>query len=106
VLGNGLKGDGFVIRYSLGATAPMMQPFTTEGADLLHLQMTYDSTMDNYVVRTTRILDGFKEPSDAVLVGNVVYVIEYGGKGGNIWKITLPAEAENRIVKNKPKKVQ
>jgi mono/diheme cytochrome c family protein len=105
VLGNGLKGDGFVIRYSLGAKAPMMKPFTHEGADLLHLRMTYDSTMDNYVVRTTRILDGFKEPSDAVLVGNTVYVIEYGGKGGNIWKITLPAEAENRIVKSNPKKL-
>lgn len=104
VLGNGLKGDGFVIRYSMGATAPMMRPFTSEGADLLHLRMTYDSTMDNYVVRTTRILDGFKEPSDAVLLGNTVYVIEYGGKGGNIWKITLPADADNRIVKNKPKR--
>jgi len=28
-----------------------------------------------------------------VLTGNIVYVIEYGGTGGHIWKITLPAKS-------------
>lgn len=103
VLGNGLNGDGFVIRYSLGVTSAMMRPFTSQGSDLLHLHLTYDSTMDNYVVRTTRILEGFKEPSDAVLIGNDVYVLEYGGKGGNIWKITLPAANANLVIKRTAK---
>ena len=88
------KGDGFVIRYSSGARSSMMSPFTKEGTDLLHLRLIYDSTSDNYFVRTTRIVDGFNEPTDAVLVGNKMYVIEYGGKGGNIWKITLPTDAQ------------
>jgi glucose/arabinose dehydrogenase len=87
------SGDGFVIRYSLGARSRLMIPFTPEGADLLHLDLTYDKTIDNYYVSTRRIVEGFTEPTDAVLVGNEVYVIEYGGKQGEIWKITLPAKA-------------
>ena len=97
------NGDGFVIRYSSGGRSSMMKPFTNEGTDLLHLKLTYDSTLDNYFVRTVRIVDGFNEPTDAVLVDNQMYVIEYGGKGGNIWKITLPMD-EKRIAKIKPGK--
>jgi hypothetical protein len=89
-LGNEFKGGGFVMRYSLGATSSMMQAFTNQGADLLHLQMSYDKASDNYVMRTNRVVEGFKEPTDAVLVGNAAYIIEYGAKGGNLWKITLP----------------
>ena len=37
----------------------------------------------------SRIVDGFIEPTDAILAGNNVYVIEYGGRGGDMWKITL-----------------
>jgi len=94
ILPKDFKGDGFVIRYSSGARSSMMSPFTKEGADLLHLHLTYDSTSDNYFVRTVRIVDSFNEPVDAVLVNNFIYVIEYGGKSGNIWKITLPKDKE------------
>ncbi|MEJ7589399.1 MAG: c-type cytochrome [Ferruginibacter sp.] len=104
ILANDLRGDGFVMRYSLGSRSSMMRPFTSQGADLLHLDLEYDGVADNYIVRTNRIVDGFKEPTDAILVGNVVYVIEYGGKGGNIWKITLPKESklQNNIPGKKP----
>jgi mono/diheme cytochrome c family protein len=91
VLGGDLKGDGFVMRYSLGARGSMMRPFTLQGSDLLHLKMTYDAATDNYFVKTTRIADNFLEPVDAIMVGNEVFIIEYGGKQGNIWKVTLPA---------------
>ncbi|MEP6595138.1 MAG: c-type cytochrome [Ginsengibacter sp.] len=92
MLSKDFKGDGFVIRYSLGARSSMMRPFTYQGADLLHLRMTFDTATNNYFVRTNRIVEGFNEPTDAVLVGSDIYVITYGGKGGNIWKITLPAD--------------
>jgi glucose/arabinose dehydrogenase len=92
MLSKDFKGDGFVIRYSFGARSSMMRPFTSQGGDLLHLHLTYDSATDNYFVRTTRIVEGLREPTDAVLVGNNMYIIEYGGKGGHIWKITLPAD--------------
>src|SRR4029079_12415817 len=93
-LSKDFKGDGFVIRYSLGAGSSMMSAFTNEGSDLLHLHLTYDSASDNYFVKTTRIVEGFTEPTDAVMIGNNVYVIEYGGKEGNIWRITLPADVK------------
>jgi len=92
-LSDDLKGDGFVIRYSLGSTSSMMGAFTSQGADLLHLKMSYDKASDNYFVKTTRLIEGFKEPTDAILVGNEVYIIEYGGKGGNLWKISLPGRS-------------
>ncbi len=98
VLSKDFKGDGFVIRYSLGARSSLMKPFTEEGADLLHLDLAYNKAADNYFVKTTRLVDGFKEASDAVMVGNEVYVIEYGGRvGGNLWKITLPKDSKAKI---------
>ncbi len=94
ILSNDFKGDGFVLRYTLGERSSLMKPFTNEGADLLHLDMVYDEATDNYVTKTTRLVEGFREPVDAILVENIVYVIEYGGRGGNIWKISLPADAK------------
>lgn len=89
-LGKDFKGDGFTIRYSLGARSAMMKPFTEEGADLLHLDLSYDKATDNYFVKTNRIVDGFNAATDAVLIGNTAYVIEYGATGGHVWKIIFP----------------
>ena len=106
ILAKDLKSDGFVIRYTLGSSGAMMRAFTNLGSDLLHLHLTYDSAMDNYFVRTTRIVEGFKEPTDAVMIGNEVYVIEYSGKEGNIWKITLPKDERPTIAEKKNKKTK
>ena len=70
-----------------------MRPFTNQGADLLHLHLAYDDMTDNYFIKTTRMVEGFREPVDAIMINNNVYIIEYGGRGGNIWKITLPADS-------------
>ncbi len=90
VLGKDLKGDGFTIRYSLGAKTPMMKPFSEEGEDMLHLELSYNKMADNYFMKTTRIIEGFNAATDAVLIGNTAYVIEYGANGGNIWRIIFP----------------
>jgi glucose/arabinose dehydrogenase len=90
VLSDDFKGDGFVIRYTYGARGSMMKAFTKEGSDLLHLKMMYDSASDNYFVKTYRIVEGFFEPVDAIMIGNDMYVIEYNGRQGNLWKIILP----------------
>ena len=85
------KGDGFVIRYGGGPRSSLSKPFTTQGKDLLHLELTYSEGMDNYIVKTQSIVEGFTSPTDAVLINNNMYIIEYGGRtGGNLWKITLP----------------
>lgn len=90
-LSDEFKGDGFVLRNTIGTKSSLMKPFTDQGRDLLHLDMSYDKASDNFFVKTTRIVDRFNNPTDAVLLGNALYIIEYDGKGGSIWKITLPA---------------
>ena len=92
ILSKDFKGSGFVIRFSGGGSSGMMSSFTSEGSDLLHLQMSYDSLRNNYLVRTKRIVEGFNDPVDAIMIGNDMYVIEYGGEGGNIWKLSLPTD--------------
>ncbi|MHA4738792.1 PQQ-dependent sugar dehydrogenase [Dyadobacter sp. MSC1_007] len=109
-LGKDLTGDGFVIRYTGGSRngAVNPNPLRRQGKDLLHLEMTYDKKADNYKVKTTRLVDSFTAPTDALLVGNTLYIIEYGGKqggnkaGGSLWKITLPAN-EKMAKKNRKK---
>jgi glucose/arabinose dehydrogenase len=93
-LSKDFKGDGFVIRFTSGKNSSLMRPFTNQGSDLLHLHMVYDKATDNYVVQTTRIVEGFNDPVDAVLIGNSMYLIEYGGRDGNIWKIILPGDTK------------
>jgi glucose/arabinose dehydrogenase len=102
ILAKDLKGDGFVIRFSGGGNSGMMKPFTSEGADLLHLELSYDSLMNNYFVRTKRIVEGFNDVVDAVMIGGDMYVIEYGGEGGSIWKIILPTDT-TKLKKRKTK---
>ena len=80
-----------------------MRPFTMQGSDLLHLKLIYDEATDNYFVKTTRIVDNFLEPVDAIMIGNEAFIIEYGGKQGNIWKIALPS-AKNVATKKLAKK--
>ena len=36
-------------------------------------------------------MESFNNPTDAVLLGNSLYIIEYDAKVGSIWKITLPS---------------
>ncbi|MCF0054385.1 sorbosone dehydrogenase family protein [Dyadobacter sp. CY356] len=96
------KGDGFVMRYAGGGKAGAANPnaLRRQGKDLLHLHLIYDKKADNYKVQTTRIVDNFTSPTDAILIGNEMYIIEYGGKqggtksGGTLWKITLPGDAK------------
>lgn len=111
-LSKDFKGDGFVIRYAGGPRNGKENPslLRRQGRDLLHLNMQYDKAADNYKVKTTRIIEGFTAPTDALLVDNILYIIEYGGKqggnkaGGSIWKVTLPANPKI-AKKNRKKKV-
>lgn len=96
-LGDDLTGDGFVMRYTNGMRGSMMRQFTKEGSDLLHLELTYDPAADNYFVKTKRIVSGFSQPVDAILVGSDVYVIEYGGDKGNIWKVKMPSGTSQKL---------
>ncbi len=92
LLAGDLKGDGFVLSWTRGKDFPLMQPFSSFGEDLMHLELTYGPQLDNYLLRCVRIVEGFQGPTDAVMIGNEVYVIEYAGSTADIWKVILPTE--------------
>ncbi len=88
LLADPYKGDGFVLSNTFGENSSLMRRLSVLGADLIHMKLQYKPDIDNYIVHCYRIVDGFTGPTDALMIDNVVYVIEYTGM---IWKITLPA---------------
>jgi Glucose / Sorbosone dehydrogenase len=84
------NGDGFMLSWTLGD--PLGQavagPFQDASQDLLNLNLTKIGQI-NYQLQATRIVGGFNHPIDAEIIGNKIYVLEYGGTQG-IWEVTLP----------------
>jgi Glucose / Sorbosone dehydrogenase len=84
------QGDGFMLSWTPGD--PLGQavagPFHDASQDLLHLNLTKIG-QSNYQLQATRIVGGFNRPIDAEIIGNKIYVLEYGGVQG-IWLITIP----------------
>jgi len=90
-LGNDFTGDGFVLCYTKGTldstgTLPdnTTGPFADVGEDLLHLHMSYNSTIDNYEMTATKVVTNLVSPVDACLVGNIMYTLELGVAGPSI----------------------
>lgn len=89
VLSPEFRGHGFMLSWSKGdplGDSPD-RPFEDASQDLLHLILT--KTGDTYTVQATRIVVDFNNPIDSELIGNKLYVLEYGGTQG-LWEITLP----------------
>ena len=59
---------------------------TDIGQDLLHLQLTKRG--ENYEAVTIQIARGFNNPIDSVLIGNRLYILDFG-PGGTLWELTF-----------------
>ena len=83
------QSDGFVLSWTEGDPDgdDVAGPFNDPSEDLLHLDLA--KVGDNYEARVTRIVGGFSNPIDAEIIGNRIYVIEWGG-GRGLWEIVLP----------------
>jgi hypothetical protein len=46
--------------------------------------LSFFKTSASYTVSTEQLAEGFNNPIDEVLIGNHLYVLEYG-QGGSIW---------------------
>ena len=75
-----VRGGDVATRVEVGGT------LTDRGQDLLHLKLTREG--DNYSAVTTQIARGFKNPIDAVLIENRLYVLEFSGDS-TIWELTF-----------------
>ncbi|MEH2424180.1 MAG: PQQ-dependent sugar dehydrogenase [Nostoc sp.] len=86
------KKDGFMLSWTPGDPTgeTLAGPFKDAGQDLLHLKLTKVGTT-NYKLNATRIVKGFSNPIDDEIIGNKIYVLEYGGNQG-IWEITMPTK--------------
>jgi glucose/arabinose dehydrogenase len=79
--GNGDQLSAFLL--SWGAAGGTL---TDKGQDLLHIVLTKKG--DNYEATTEQIARGFKNPIDAVLVENRLYVLEFSGDS-TIYELTF-----------------
>ncbi len=81
-----LRGQGDTLSAFIVSWGAAGGTLTDRGEDLLHLQLTKQG--DNYEAVTTQIARGFKNPIDAVMIENRLYVLEYGS-GSAIWELTF-----------------
>jgi glucose/arabinose dehydrogenase len=81
-LGGDLKGAGLMV--SWGAAEGNL---ADQGRDLLQIKLTKNG--DTYQATMTQLAVGFDHPIDAALVGKMLYVLDWSGKG-TIWEVTLP----------------
>lgn len=90
VLSPEFNRDGFMLSFTTGDPTgeTLAGPFKDSGQDLLHLNLTKVGNT-NYKLNATRIVEGFSNPIDSEIIGNKIYVLEYGGNQG-IWEITMP----------------
>jgi len=89
-LGSKFRGTGFVVSWTPGVAAGATGegPYGDPSQDLLHLELS--PLGSNYQVRVTRLVGSFRNPVDAELIDNKLYVLENGGSQG-LWEITFPA---------------
>ncbi len=79
-----------------GSIANLINSFGDPDQDLLHIDLEKTPSGDNYQARITRLVGGFDSPIDAEIVGNRIYVIEWGNTRG-LWEVILPAEERTAV---------
>ncbi|HRH67861.1 MAG TPA: PQQ-dependent sugar dehydrogenase, partial [Bacteroidia bacterium] len=93
------RGDGFMLSWTQGydscgcTTTPdtAIGPYVDPSQDLVHLDLEYDSLIQNFTLHAKRIVADFSHPVDDDIYGNSIYVLEngYGGTSG-LYEITFP----------------
>ncbi len=85
------NGDGFLLGWT-DTGSNLFNPFGDPGESLFHLDLTKIPGEDRYEATITRLVTGFKNPIDAVMIGNKIYVLEFDfGSSAKIQEVTLPA---------------
>lgn len=81
-----LRGQGEQLSLFMLSWGAAGGTLTDVGKDLLHLRLAKQA--GNYQASVEQFARDFKNPIDAVLIGNRLYVLEYGGES-TIWELTF-----------------
>jgi len=82
------KGSGFILSFGAGvARTATNDMFPDAGRDLLGLALT-PSPSGSFELETRQLVTGFSQPIDSLLLGDKLYVIEYGG-AGHVYELSL-----------------
>ncbi|HVV73804.1 MAG TPA: LamG-like jellyroll fold domain-containing protein, partial [Verrucomicrobiae bacterium] len=90
---------GFLLSYTPGDPngTNLPGPFFDPGQDMVDLALTQLGGT-NYEARVSRLVSGFNQPVDAEIIGNRIYVLEYGGSQG-LWEVTFPSAAAGLVLR-------
>ena len=77
-LGGQYTNDGFVLGWTGSDHSDLLSRLSDQGKDMFHLTLIPDDE-EKFKVLVTRIASGFKNPIDAEIVDNKIYVMEYTG---------------------------
>jgi hypothetical protein len=98
VLGASYMGDAFMLSWTKGydSCGCILVPDTAAGTfvdpsqDLVHLDISYDTTANEFRLNATRIIGEFEHPVDADIDNNMIYVIENGyGNTSGLYLVTF-----------------
>jgi hypothetical protein len=76
-------GSGLMLSWT-GPESDLLAPYVGEGEDLVRL--TLAESDGHPAVHVERLMSGFRNPIDAVLVGSYLYVLEFGSDA-RVWRI-------------------
>ncbi|MDF3065145.1 MAG: cytochrome c class [Polyangiaceae bacterium] len=83
-----LKRSGLMLSFGAAVPAtPANGMLPDQGRDLLALEVL--PAGESFQIRTRKLVSGFARPVDSVLIGNKLYVLEYGGTS-RVYEISLP----------------
>ncbi|MBS1914177.1 MAG: PQQ-dependent sugar dehydrogenase [Bacteroidetes bacterium] len=89
------NGDAYMLSWTDGTPAAndLLTPFSDPGQDMLQLRMRKNG--QSYALASRRIVRGFVQPIDAAIVGDRIYVLEWGG-AHNLWEVDFSRAGEVR----------
>lgn len=76
--GGQYTNDGFVLGWTGSDHSDLLSRLSDQGKDMFHLTLIPDDE-EKFKVSVKRIASGFKNPIDAAIVDNKIYVMEYTG---------------------------
>tara|TARA_R110000868_G_scaffold37111_6_gene131439 strand:+ start:21502 stop:23214 length:1713 start_codon:yes stop_codon:yes gene_type:complete len=100
-------GDGFVLAFT-GGNDPyfLLSTMDDQGEDLLHIELT--KSENTYTMTSKRLVSGFYNPIDSEIIGNEIFVLEFGNSWLNnnvttkIWKVGFGEPVANEFETNGP----